>query len=71
MATNENWDSCPLCGAPVMIDPETGKREACGQCASRKSATSGWLGLWFIILFFLGSAAILYFSIRMLFPTEE
>ena len=50
-----------------MVDPQTALREECGQCASRKSSTAGWLGVWFIVLFLLGTVAILYFSIRMLF----
>ena len=68
MATNDNWGSCPACGGPVMLDPVTGIREACSQCVSKKSKVSGWLGIWFVILFFLGTGAILYFSIRTLFP---
>ena len=71
MVMNENWDRCPVCGAPVMIDPQTGQPEECSSCVSRKSAATGWLGIWFIILLFLGTAAILYFSIRMLFPLDD
>lgn len=65
--TNENWDKCPVCGAPVMVDPQTGEREDCGQCASRQSSAPGWLGFWFILLFLAGTGVVLYFSIRMLF----
>jgi ribosomal protein S27AE len=65
--TNDNWDKCPVCGAPVMVDPQTSEREDCGQCASRQSSTPGWLGFWFIVLFLAGTGVVLYFSIRMLF----
>ena len=51
--TNDNWDKCPACGAPVMVDPQTSEREDCGQCASRQSSTPGWLGFWFILLLIL------------------
>ena len=71
MSTNENWDQCPVCAAPVMINPQSGQSEECGECTSKKSSTAGWLGLWFICLLLLGAAAVLYFSIRTLLPIEE
>ena len=71
MSTNENWDQCPVCAAPVMINPQSGQLEDCGECTSKNSSTAGWLGIWFIFLLVLGGAAVLYFSIRTIFPTEE
>ena len=71
MSTNENWGQCPACNAPVMIDPKSGKKEACGQCTSKKSSTAGWLGIWFILLVVLGGVTALYFSIRTLLFVEE
>lgn len=64
---NENWDKCPKCGSPVMLDPETGRAENCSNCESQASLTGGWLGLGFIALLVLGMIALVYFSIQILF----
>jgi uncharacterized protein (DUF983 family) len=64
---NENWDKCPKCGSPVLLNPETGMAENCSNCESQASATGGWIGLWFITLLVLGVVALVYFSIQILF----
>lgn len=64
-ASNENWGTCPKCGEPVLINPSTGKLEACAACASRKSPGIA-IGT---MLFLAGIAAVVglvYLCIRIL-----
>ena len=32
IASNENWAPCPKCGAPVLVDRNTGEIEKCARC---------------------------------------
>lgn len=41
---NENWGTCPKCGAPVLLDPATGAAEPCAACVSHASPTGRTLG---------------------------
>jgi|TARA_B100000959_G_C14880441_1_gene582293 hypothetical protein len=66
---NENWEKCPKCASPVMIDPETGHAEVCSRCKSLASPTVGWLGGYFIFFVVAGIIALVCYCIHLLFST--
>jgi uncharacterized protein (DUF983 family) len=63
---NPNWGKCPKCGAPVMIDPETGKLQACARCASAASPYSGALGIVFLLVGVAAIVGLVYLCIEIL-----
>ena len=63
---NENWGECQQCGSPVMIDPETGQTQSCGNCESLASPVGGWLGGYLLAVILLCVAALIYFCVRLL-----
>jgi hypothetical protein len=63
---NPNWGKCPKCGAPVMIDPETGKPQPCAQCASAASPYSGTLGIVFLLFGLAAIVGLVYLCIEIL-----
>ena len=63
---NENWGKCPKCGTPVLIDPETGRAEPCGNCASLASRSGLYTGLFWIVAGIAIVILIVYFCIRLI-----
>ncbi|MEQ8785269.1 MAG: hypothetical protein RIC55_03185 [Pirellulaceae bacterium] len=63
---NPNWGECPKCGSPVMIDPASGRLQACARCASAASPYSGVLGVFFLLLGLAAVVALVYFCIELI-----
>jgi hypothetical protein len=64
---NKNWDACPKCGLPVLIDSTTGQAEACSNCNAKSSALGLYLGGIALILGAIGVVFLVYICIQMIF----
>ena len=64
---NENWGKCPQCGQPVLIDPKSGKAEACSNCASLRSQTAGMWGVASLIAGVAAVVVLVYFCIAIMY----
>jgi len=38
---NDNWIACPTCGAPMIVNPQTGDAEPCASHASKQVGAMG------------------------------
>ena len=66
VARNENWGTCPQCGEPVLIDPNSGQAEPCATCASLSSQGVGRLGIFLLVSGTAAVAALIYVCVRIL-----
>ncbi len=63
---NENWGTCPKCGEPVLIDPDSGQAQPCANCASLASRGAGVMGIVLLLVGVVAIVGLVYFCIRML-----
>lgn len=64
--SNENWGTCPKCGEPVLIDPNTGKMQPCATCASLADKPGIAMRAVWIIGGLVAIVALVYLCIRIL-----
>ena len=63
-APNENWQDCPTCGAPVLVDPQSGRPDPCSSCAAKQSNVGLYLGGLALLIGLSGVAFLVYICIR-------
>ena len=64
--SNENWSKCAICGSPVLINPDSGQLEACGECAAQTSPRGLQAGMLGIMLGVVALGVVLYVCFRIL-----
>jgi uncharacterized protein (DUF983 family) len=62
---NDNWVACPRCGEPLLIDPKSGKAEACANCASLANKKMGTIGIGLVMTGVAIVVALVYICIRI------
>ncbi len=64
--SNENWGACPTCGEPVLIDPNSGKAEACATCGSLAAKGVGAIGITLLTAGLAAVVGLVYLCVRIL-----
>lgn len=64
---NDNWSACPQCGQPRLIDPSTGRPQACASCRSHAAGGTGVARVLVVVAGLAALAALFGLCARLLY----